>query len=188
MCTSSASTSRAEHALLAAALEDLVEQRGGRSGQCAQRVELADVLAAVDVLDGHQPDEGLVVDVVVEGELGEPAHRDDRVDVVDLQLLLGLADAAIGVLQDGQVQLLLAAEVVVDHPLRGARALGDLVDPGAGVARFGEDLGGDGEHLGAGALGVALQFRFRLRGGHDRQLTAACGGNDRQRLPNVLTV
>ena len=130
----------------------------------------ADELAAVDVLDRHQPDEGLVVEVVVEGQLGEPAHRHDRVDVVDLQLLLGLADAAVGVLQHGQVELLLAAEVVVDHPLGGAGALGDLVDPGARVARLGEDLGGDGQQLGARALGIALQLRSRL-GGHDRQLT-----------------
>ena len=60
--------------------------------------------------------------------------RVDRIDVVDLQSLLGLADAAVGVLQHGQVELLFAAEVVVDHPLRGAGALGDLVDAGAGVA------------------------------------------------------
>ena len=62
--------------------------------------------------------------------------RGDRVDVIDLQLLLGLADAAVGVLEDGEVELLLAAEVVVDHPLRRARALGDVVDPRARVARL----------------------------------------------------
>ena len=90
----------------------------------------------------------------------------DRVDVVDLQSLLGLADAAVGVLQHGQVELLLAAEVVVDHPLRGAGALGDLVDARAGVALLGEHRGGDLEQLGAGALGVAQRFRARL-GGHD---------------------
>ena len=100
------------------------------------------------------------------------ADGDDRVDVVDLQSLLGLADAAVGVLQHRQVQLFLAAEVVVDHPLGGSGALGDLVDAGARVARLREHLGGDGEQLGARALGVALQFGTRL-GGHDRQLTGA---------------
>ena len=97
--------------------------------------------------------------------------RVDRVDVVDLQALLGLADAAVGVLQHGQVELLFAAEVVVDHPLGGAGALGDLVDPGARVALLGEHRGGDLEQLGAGAFGVAQRLGARL-GGHDRRATA----------------
>ena len=92
------------------------------------------------------------------------------IDVVDLQPLLGLADAAVGVLQHRHVELLLAAEVVVDHPLGGAGALGDLVDAGARVPGLGEDLGGDREQLGAGALGITLQLGAGL-GGHVRQLT-----------------
>ena len=95
----------------------------------------------------------------------------DRVDVVDLQALLGLADAAVGVLQHRQVELFLAAEVVVDHPLGGAGLLGDLVDAGARVALLGEHRGGHLDQLGARALGVAQRLGARL-GGHNPQLTA----------------
>ena len=79
-----------------------------------------------------------------------------------VELLLGLPDAAVGVLEHRQVEPLLAAEVVVDHPLRGAGPLGDDVDPRAGVALLGEDLGGDREQLGAGAVGVAQPLGTRL--------------------------
>ena len=61
----------------------------------------------------------------------------------------------VGALQDGDEQLLLAAEVVVDHPLGRAGALGDLVDARAGVAVLGELARGDVEDLRARALGVA---------------------------------
>ena len=44
-------------------------------------------------------------------------------------------------LQNGREQLFLAAEVVVDHPLRGAGAGGDLVDPGARRNRPGRTPG-----------------------------------------------
>ena len=170
MCTSSASTSATEDALLAAAGQDLVQQRRGGLGQGAQRVQSTDVLAAVNVLDRHQADKSLVVKVMIEGQLGEPAHGDGRIDVVDLQPLLGLADAAVGVLQNRHVQLFLAAEVVVDHPLRGAGALGDLVDPRAREPGLGEYLGGDGEQLGAGSLGVTLKLGTGLAG-HLGELT-----------------
>ena len=48
------------------------------------------------------------------------------------------ADRRVGALEHRHEQLLLAAEVVVDHPLGGAGALGDLVDARAGVAVLGE--------------------------------------------------
>ena len=76
--------------------------------------------------------------------------------MVDLQSLLGLADAAVRVLQHRHVELLFAAEVVVDHPLRGAGALGDVVHAGAGITGLGEDLRRDRKQLRARALGVAL--------------------------------
>ena len=76
--------------------------------------------------------------------------------MLDVDLLLGLADASVGALQHCSEQLLLAAEVVVDHPLGGARLSGDLVNARASETLVGELLGGDVEDLGAGLLGVPL--------------------------------
>src|SRR5262245_35599811 len=111
-------------------------------------------------------------DVVVEGHLGDRADGVDGVDIIDLQVLLRLTDTAVGVLEYGQIELLFAAEVVVDHPLGGAGPLGDLVDASAGVTLLGEYRGGDLEQLGPGALGVAQWFRAGL-GGHIGELTGA---------------
>ena len=62
----------------------------------------------------------------------------------------------VGLLERGDVEKLLGAEVVVDHALRRARLGGDLVDPGPGEAPVGELLGRHGKNLQLGALGVAL--------------------------------
>ena len=126
----------------------------------------------MDVLDGHEPDEVLVGDVVVEGHLGHRPDRVDRVDVVDLQVLFGLPDAAVGVLQYGQVEALFTAEVVVDHPLGGAGLLGDLVDAGTRIALLGEHRAGHRDQVGARALGIAQRLGARLSG-HNPQLTAS---------------
>ena len=56
--------------------------------------------------------------------------------------------------KDGAVENFLAAEIVVDHPLGCAGALGDLVDPPAAVAALRELLGRYLDDLGAGSLRV----------------------------------
>ena len=81
-----------------------------------------------------------------------------RVEMLDVELLLQRADAGVRTLQDGDVEAFLAAEVVVDHPLGGARLGGDLVHPATGVAAIGELAGGDLEDLRPGAVGVAVAF------------------------------
>ncbi len=121
--------------------------------------QLREVLGAMDVLDRHEPDEVGVRLVVVEGQLGDPADRGDRVEMIDRDRLLLAADLRVGRLQDRGVEPLLGLEVVVDHPLRRAGELGDLVDARAGIAMLGELARGDGEDLGPGALAVP-------RGGH----------------------
>ena len=72
-------------------------------------------------------------------------------------------------LEDGEEEVGLAGEVGVDGAVRVAGLLGDLLDRGALVAALGEDAGGGGDQLGAGArllLCSCLAFRrlqaFRL--------------------------
>ena len=92
------------------------------------------------------------------------------IEVIYIDLLLGVADGTVGALEHCDVQVLLAAEVVVDHPLGGPHLGGDTVHTGAGEAVLGELAGGDQEDLRAGLLGVALTTGaglLRFRRGHD---------------------
>ena len=73
------------------------------------------------------------------------------------------ADRGVGALEHGHEQLLLAAEVVVDHPLRGARLVGDLVHARAREALVGELARRHLEDLRPSALGVALALREGAR-------------------------
>src|SRR5439155_15287055 len=63
--------------------------------------------------------------------------------------------------QERAIELLLAAEVVVEHGLVDAGATGDAVDAGAGKAALGELGGGGGEDAVGGDAGAA---------GHDGRL------------------
>ena len=153
-CTSRASTSSRKRPAAQPRVEDRAQDVEGGVGQAGEHGRAGEVLGAVDVLDAHQPDEVRVRLVVVERQPGELADRLDRVEVLDVELLLEAADEAVRLLQDGDVEPLLAAEVVVDHPLGGAGLVRDHVDPGAGVALVGELAGGDGEDVRPGPLGV----------------------------------
>ncbi len=103
-------------------------------------------------------------DVVVERQRRQPAHGLLRREVPHVEALLGLPDAEVGALQDRGVQAVLAAEVVVDHPLRRAGPACDLVDAGPGEAVLREHLGGHVEQFPAGPLGVPRgQRRLLLR-------------------------
>src|SRR5690606_33154983 len=96
-------------------------------------------------------------------------QRPDRLDgrqVGHVEVALGGADHRVRLLQDGYVELLLAAEVVVDHALGGARELGDLVHPRSRVAAPGELPLGDLEDLRLGAVGVAPAFTGDWLRGH----------------------
>src|SRR5437660_580293 len=75
---------------------------------------------------------------MVKGQLGKRAYRGDRIQVIDIELPLGVPGRRVGTFQDRDVQLFLACEVVIDHPLRGARSGSDLVDPRSRVAVRGE--------------------------------------------------
>ena len=85
------------------------------------------------------------------------------------------ADGRVRVLEHLGVEPFLALEVVVEHPLGGAGALGDLVDAGAGVAVLGELLRRDREDLGCASVRGRGCVRGR-RGArrHAAESTFAC--------------
>ena len=71
-----------------------------------------------------------------------------------MQCALGFANIAVGLLEHGKKELVLAAEVVVDQPLVDAGALGDAVDARAAEPALGELVHRRGENLLLGAVGV----------------------------------
>ena len=117
--------------------------------------DLRHVLAVVDVLDADQADEVRMGLVVVEGELGQAADGRGRIEIIDVDALLGTADGAVGALEDGDEEPFLALEVVVDHPLRRARPGRDLVHARAREAMGRELVRGHVEDLAACAVAVA---------------------------------
>src|SRR5207248_490096 len=108
-----------------------------------------------------------VLVVVVEGGLHQPAQRRVRRQGIQVEIRFNHPDMIVAALENRPVQPLLAAEVVVNHPLDGMRALGNLIDAAAAEALLRELLGGNGENVRAGAVGIA-----RGGGGHADRGTA----------------
>jgi hypothetical protein len=126
----------------------------------------------VQVLAVEQRDELRVLQVVVPGERDQLANRLDRVDLVEVQPLLGFADVGVGALEHREEQVVLAAEVVVDEALVQARALGDAVHARAGQAAGGELVARRREDGELRAVGIARTGFEALRALGDGSLGA----------------
>src|SRR5574337_96808 len=165
----------AEDALGGAAAEHPVD-RADRGGRVLPRLRrLADVLAAVQVLGVEQRDELGIRPVVVQHEAHDLPQRFDRTLGIEVELGLRHVEAVVACLQHREVQALLVAEVVIDHPVVRLRRLGNLLDAPAREAMLGEDLGGRAQQ--AFARGLRGQFahsRLAPRPGLGRG--AACRG------------
>jgi hypothetical protein len=119
----------AEGAVRVASVQDPGRDRDGGGIQVGEFRGLRDELTMVDVLDADQADEVRMRLVVVKGQLGERADRGDRLKVVDVQLPFRVPGGRVSTFKDRDVKLLLAGEVVVDHPLRRPGARRYLIDP-----------------------------------------------------------
>src|SRR4030095_16307635 len=79
------------------------------------RLGLFQILAVGLVLRHDEANKALMADVIVEGELDDPPNRLDRDQMFDVEPAFGLAEFRLHVFEDCQVQLLLAAEVIIDE-------------------------------------------------------------------------
>ena len=164
----------AEHAFGLPPAQDLVQQAHRRLPEFTDRLDLPDEHPPVDVLDHHQPDKVAVAHMVVVGELRQLADGIHRFQGAHLDGPLRLADAAVRLLEHGEVQLFLAAEVVVDHPFGGAGPVGDFIHPRSGIALGRKHLGGYRQDFGAGTLRVALAQGRRFAGDNSTILHLSC--------------
>ena len=67
----------------------------------------------------------------VEGEIDQSAHGRDRLEAVEIECLLGRADFGVDVLEHREIEPVLVAEIGVQQPHVGLRALRDGFDPGS---------------------------------------------------------
>src|SRR6185312_8399370 len=145
---------RAEYPGGAPAVQDLLDGRYGAHVDSADGRELLQMLGVMDVLHRNQPDEARMALVVVEGDLDEPSQSFQGRQLLQVRLALTRADAVVRLLEHRAIQSVLAAEVVIEHALRGARTLRDRIYAGPGEAVFGEFLHGHGYDVRLGSLRV----------------------------------
>jgi hypothetical protein len=86
----------------------------------------------VDIFDTDDAYEIDIAVMVVERELHQTPDGLLRLQLSQVQLTFSPPNVAVEFLQDFDVELFLAAEIVIDHALRGFRALSDGVDPRPG--------------------------------------------------------
>ena len=116
--------------------------------------------------------------VVVERELGQAPDRRGRIEVLDVDALLGTADGAVGAFEHGDEEPFLALEVVVDHPLGRARPRRDLVHARAGEAVGRELAGRHVEDLAARSVRVADRPPLAsMSSRHGRRFPCLCCGS-----------
>src|SRR5205823_11965017 len=95
-------------------------------------------------------------------ELDDAADGVDRREVIEVEFALGLANLRVHSLQDGDVELFLAAEVVVDERTGGMRAPGNGIHGCALEAARGEFVDRRLDDAGAVRLrGLGLAHRRR---------------------------
>ena len=143
-----------ENALRHTPVINLLHGGNGIGVERLNALALPQIVPALDVFVHHQTDEVFVVAVVVIGELNQFLQRLHRRQVVQVQVRLDGPHASISLFEHRQVQAVLAAEVVIDHPLAGARGRCNGVDARAGEAFVGELVRGHSQDLGHGAGGV----------------------------------
>src|SRR4029453_18557172 len=85
----------------------------------------------VQILVVDQADQLRVVATILKAEFDEPFDRNLGRHAGEIHRALAAAQVFVDALQHGEIKALLVTEIVVDHPLVGARAASDLVYPTA---------------------------------------------------------
>src|SRR5215510_15767216 len=101
--------------------------------------------------------------LVVEGERNKGPQGLFGPLLFQIQRCFNRANTAVGRLQHGNVEALLAPEVVVDHALAGFGSGGNMVDPRAAEALAGELLRRNIDDVALGPVGIIDALSARLR-------------------------
>ena len=100
-----------------------------------------------------------IAEEVIPGEVDQPLDRLGRIEMLEIEPALLGTDLLIGAFEHREVEIVLVADVVIQHALVGAGIGRDAVDPRAGQAMGGEFLLGGLENADPHPLGIALPFQ-----------------------------
>lgn len=114
----------------------------------------------VQIFRAEQAEEFRMLEKITPGEECQFADAFLRAAVADMQRAFGGADADIGFLEHSEVELLLVAEIMIEHALVGAGALGDRIDASPAHAVFGKFPGCGIKDSSACPLRIALGRPF----------------------------
>src|SRR5688572_15046432 len=116
----------------------------------------------MNILVHHEPHELRMLGVVIEGVADVLLQRLFGAHRLIVGRGLARADLRVRLLEHRTIQLLLAAEVVIDHPLRRVDLVGYLVDASARESLVGELLGSDVEDVESYLLCFAVPVSWVL--------------------------
>ena len=114
---------------------------------------------ARQVLGVEQRQKFRIAQEVIPGEIDQALDRLGRIEMFEIEPALLGADLLVGAFEHLEIEVVLLADVVVQHALVGAGLGRDPVDARAGQAMRGEFLLGGLENADPHALGVALPFQ-----------------------------
>ncbi len=99
-----------------------------------------------------------IANKIIPGEVDQPLDRPGRIEMFQIKPALLDADFFIGAFEHRQIEIVLLADVIIQHALVGAGFGRDAVDARAGKAVGGKFLLRGLEDAKPHALGIALPF------------------------------
>ena len=113
------------------------------------------MFSLMQILTVKQRQKRRVLREIFPGEFDQPPNAVDGIRIQKVEAFLCSPDPGIGIFQDRKEEGVLAAEVVVEHPLVGSRPFGDPVDASPAQTVAGKLIGGRGQNARLGACRIA---------------------------------
>jgi hypothetical protein len=148
-----------------APFENLGERVDDRRDQFAYARGALYISRLVQIFVIDQTQEFGMLTIVIPNEVRELRDGFDRRDAIQIERFLGFRERAECMFQDSREELLLAAEIVVEHSLVRFGAACNLVDPRPEQAASRELLRGGEQDAASRALWISFDFWLIVHGG-----------------------
>ena len=112
-------------------VDQLADGRDQGLGHVADHLGAFDILAPQQIFIARHLEETRVVGEIIVGEFHQLPGRGHRITAAKIQPCFLVPDRCKHAVERGNIQLLFAAEVMIDHPRIAFRCIGDPFDPRA---------------------------------------------------------